>query len=91
LRATLDEERLVGTGMLARHLADVGALAPSLDWKKARDVIWAYISAEMYLLFVHDRRWSRSQYEAWLGKALIAALLDEDEALRDRPSPRRMR
>lgn len=77
LRATLDKERLRGTGMLARHLAEVGALAPSLDWKRARDLVWTYVSAEMYLLLVHDRRWPIDDYEHWLANALIATLLPE--------------
>ncbi len=78
LRATLDKERLRGTGILARHLAEVGALAPSLDWKRARDLVWTYVSAEVYLLLVHDRRWSLDSYEQWLANALMATLLAED-------------
>jgi AcrR family transcriptional regulator len=75
LTNTLDTERLVGTGMLAEHLAATGSLRLGVAADHARDIIWAYISPEMYLLLVHDRAWSPEQYEDWLARALVSALL----------------
>ncbi len=77
LAATLDHERLVGTGILAGHLADVDALRPDLDRDRARDLIWTYIAPELYLLLVHDRGWSPEEHEKWLADVLISSLLPQ--------------
>jgi len=75
LTDTMNRERLVGTGMLADHLAATGSLRPGCTAETARDIIWAYIAPELYLLFVHDRAWSLEQYETWLARALTDSLL----------------
>jgi AcrR family transcriptional regulator len=81
---TIAAERLAGTTGLVRHLAEVGALRPGLDQDRARDVLWALISPELYLLFVMERGWSPDEYERWLAGAISDGLLDPEAGPRAR-------
>jgi AcrR family transcriptional regulator len=73
---TTANERLAGTTLLVDHLAAAGALRPGLDRGRARDLLWALISPELYLLLVVERGWSADDYERWLAGAIADALLD---------------
>jgi AcrR family transcriptional regulator len=73
---TTANERLAGTAGLVGHLAEVGALRPGLDPERARDLLWALISPELYQLLVVERGWSPEDYERWLSSAIADALLD---------------
>lgn len=68
-------ERLTGMGMLAAHLHATGQLRPELDVEEVRDLLWTYISVELYELLVLDRDWSLPRYTAWLTESLTAALV----------------
>jgi hypothetical protein len=59
----------------ARHLAGAGHLRPGVTADDARDVLFAYNSAELYDLLVVQRGWSAERYGRWIADALIAALL----------------
>jgi AcrR family transcriptional regulator len=72
---TTANERLAGTTALVDHLVEAGALRPDLDRERARDLLWALISPELYLLLVVDRGWSPDDYERWLAGAIADALL----------------
>jgi AcrR family transcriptional regulator len=72
---TTAKERLVGTGMFVGLLADMGALRPGLDPERARDLLWALISPELYLLLVVERGWPPDEYERWLATAIADTLL----------------
>ncbi len=71
----LEEERLVGMALFARHLEEGGHLRPGVSADEARDVLWTYNSAELYDLLVLRRRWSPPRYGGWVADALTAALL----------------
>jgi AcrR family transcriptional regulator len=72
---TTAKERLAGTTALVENLAEAGALRPDLDRERARDLLWALISPELYLLLVVDRGWPPDDYERWLAGAIADALL----------------
>jgi AcrR family transcriptional regulator len=84
---TTADERLAGTGAIVRLLADAGALRPGLDQPRARDLLWALISPELYLLLVLDRGWSPDEYERWLATAITDALLAPALGSGARPRP----
>ena len=73
---TTADERLAGTTALVGHLADAGALRPGLDPERARDLLWALISPELYQLLVAERGWPPEDYERWLADAIADELLD---------------
>ena len=75
LRDTTNAERLVGTGMVAQRVADLGALAPGLSVEAARDRIWTLNSIEVWHLLTALRGWSGDDYAAWVGDAMVAAAL----------------
>lgn len=73
--ASLQDERLKGMTMFARDLRDAGHLGPRISVNHARDVLWAYNSAELFELLVIERGWSPRRYGRWVADALIADLL----------------
>ena len=72
---TINGERLVGTGMGARHLAELGALRDGLSVERARDAIWTLNSVEVWSLLTEQRGWSAQAYEEWVGRAMADAVL----------------
>lgn len=75
LRDTTNAERLVGAGMVARRVADLGVLAPGLTVASARDRIWTLNSVEVWHLLTGLRGWSGGEYAGWVGDAMVAAVL----------------
>ena len=71
----LQDERLRGMGLFARSLDAAGHLRPGVSAAEARDVLWAYNSAELFRLLVIERGWSPRRYGRWVADALTAALL----------------
>jgi AcrR family transcriptional regulator len=74
-RETVNRERLIGATGIVGHLADTGGLRAGLSPDRARDIVWALISPELYELLVTDRGWTSDEYEQWLARALADALL----------------
>jgi AcrR family transcriptional regulator len=70
----INQERMVGAGVLVRHLAATGGLRVDVDPDRACDLVWTLISPEVYELLVGDRGWSPDEYEQWLARALTDAL-----------------
>jgi AcrR family transcriptional regulator len=68
-------ERLTGMTMLATHLHATGQLREDLDVDEVRDLLWTYISVEVYELLVLNRGWALDRYTTWLGRTLVSALL----------------
>lgn len=68
--ATTDAERLFG----AAHLVETGWLRPGLDPDRARDIVWALNSPQLYQMLVGERGWSPQEYERWLATTLADAL-----------------
>lgn len=73
--AELQAERLKGMSLFARALDDDGHLRPGISTNVARDVLWAYNSAELFQLLVLERGWSPKRYGRWVADALVAALI----------------
>ncbi len=71
---TLLAERLVGMTMLGRHLVETGQLRDGITVEETADVLWTYISVEVYELLVLQREWSLDRYAAWIGRAIHDAL-----------------
>ena len=57
---------------------------------EAADVIWATASAELFVLFTQQRRWTPRAYERWLADTWSRLLLAEGEGT-DRARPTRRR
>jgi AcrR family transcriptional regulator len=71
----MEQERLVGMTHFARHLHDEGHLRSGVTVEEARDLLWTFISAEMWELLVIKRGWPPERYGQWMAHLLIAALL----------------
>jgi AcrR family transcriptional regulator len=67
-------ERLTGMTMLGRHLVETGDLRPGITLDEAADVLWTYISVELYELLVLQRGWSLERYGDHLTAAITTAL-----------------
>lgn len=72
----VQDERLTGTTMFVRHLAETGCLRADLGVEAARDVLWTCIAVEVYDLLVLQRGWTLTAYTDWLARTLIASLAD---------------
>ena len=70
------QDRLEGMGRFAAHLDERGALAPGVSVERARDVLWALNSTELYELLVERRGWDVDAYGEWVAGIMAAALLD---------------
>jgi AcrR family transcriptional regulator len=75
LQRTTDDERAAGTLMVARHVAELGTLAPGLTPERARDRIWTLNSVHVWHLLTAGRGWSMDDYEEWIGTAMCDAVL----------------
>lgn len=73
--ATIDGERLVGATMVAQRLEELGALRPGLSVDQARDLVWTIDSPEVWHLLVERRGWTVDDWEAWVARALVNAVL----------------
>jgi AcrR family transcriptional regulator len=71
-----DGERLVGTGMVVRRVAELGGLRSGLSQDTASDRIWTLNSVQVWDLLTRSRGWSGEAYEQWIGDAMCAAVLD---------------
>ena len=75
LNETMNRERLVGTGMVARRLAELDALAPGLSVDQARDRIWTLNSVEVWHLVTGTLGWTDDEYQERIGDLMCAATL----------------
>lgn len=69
------------TEALARSLRD------GVEPDEAVDILWAYTSADLYRLLVHDAGWVHQQYTAWLRETLTESLLDRGRRTRWSTTP----
>jgi AcrR family transcriptional regulator len=75
LVTTTDTERSIGTGHMARRLAELHALKPGLYVERAADLLWTLTAPELFRRLTVDRGWSLDEYEQWLGDTMCASLL----------------
>lgn len=80
LLAETEKQRRTRMGVNARRLQSRGWLRPELTVAEATDILWTYSSAELYDLLVLRSGWPAERYGAFVGEALIAALLPPDTA-----------
>ena len=71
----LDDVKLERMEHHARQLFERGDLREGVTMEHARDVLWAYSSAELYGLLVLRRRWPLELYGQFVAEGMIAALL----------------
>jgi AcrR family transcriptional regulator len=71
---TLLDERLAGMTMFGRHLLDSGQLRDGITVDEVADVLWTYISVELYELLVLHREWPLERYTTWIAAAITHAL-----------------
>jgi AcrR family transcriptional regulator len=72
--AQMAQERLVGMSHFARHLHEGGHLRPGVTADDARDILWTFISVEIWELLVVQRGWKPQKFALWMGDMLISAL-----------------
>ncbi|MFN2562322.1 MAG: TetR/AcrR family transcriptional regulator [Jatrophihabitans sp.] len=75
LLAEAEQERLTRMRHNAKRLLRTGGVRPGLGLAQVTDVLWMFSAAEQYELLVLRRNWTRSRYAAFVGDAMVAALL----------------
>jgi AcrR family transcriptional regulator len=60
---------------LIEYLAKKKHLRPGLSRARARDVLWALTSRDLYRMLVRERGWTSQEFEDWLADTLLRALL----------------
>jgi AcrR family transcriptional regulator len=75
LRDDLDRARLARMEVNARALFERGDFREGITLERARDVLWAYSSPELYELLVLRQGWPLENYGRFVADAMIAALL----------------
>jgi AcrR family transcriptional regulator len=84
LAATFALQRRFGMGKLAEELDQRGALPRETSVDETADVLWMLSNPANYRWFVVERGWSPERYAQWLGKALVALLVDPSYQPRNR-------
>jgi AcrR family transcriptional regulator len=74
--ATVDRERLAGTGGVVARLAELGDLRAGLPVERARDALWTLNGVQVWQMLTRERGWSADEYETWLGDVIVAALVE---------------
>lgn len=72
---SIEEQRLLGATMFARHLLGTDGVRAGVDAAEIADVVWTCISVEVYDLLVLQRGWSSAAYADWLTRTLVAAVV----------------
>jgi AcrR family transcriptional regulator len=71
---TLLDERLTGMTMFGRHLLETGDLRPGITLEEVADVLWTYISVEVYELLVLLRGWTPERYAELVVDTITTAI-----------------
>jgi AcrR family transcriptional regulator len=64
-----------GHAVVARRLADLGALRDGMNADAALDILWFYLGYAGFFTLVDDNGWSYPHAEEWLFNAVCQALL----------------
>ena len=73
LRREAQRQRHAGSVLVARRLAELGALTAGVD--ESADILYALAAPELYLILTAERGWTTDAYEQWLTRQLHSALL----------------
>ena len=60
---------------LIEYLAKKKHLRPGLKPARAREILWALTSRDLYRMLVRERGWPSQEFEDWLGRTLVEALM----------------
>jgi hypothetical protein len=71
----MGHEKLTGMTAFAENLKRGKHLRRGVTAEDARDVLWTFLSVEVWELLVGGRGWSDERFGKWVGEQLIAALL----------------
>lgn len=71
-----DQQRLVGAGRVVDAVIERDGLRTGLDRGRGTDLVWALNSPDVYQLLRVARGRSPDDYENWLGRSLVDALLE---------------
>jgi AcrR family transcriptional regulator len=71
-----DRQRLVGAGRVVDAVIARGGLRGGVDRRRAIDIVWTLNSPDVYQLLRGGRGWSHDEYEGWLGRSLIDAIVE---------------
>jgi len=63
-----------------RQLFDAGCARSGLSFEDARRILWMYTSRDIYRMLVHEGGWSPTEYQEWLSRTLIEALVEPGTA-----------
>ena len=86
----LEHARLVRMEYNARELFERGDFRAGVTLEQARDVLWAYSSAELYGLLVLRQGWPLELYGQFVAEGMIAALLPPRRERAPRKAPAHM-
>ena len=65
-----EDQRLFGARMWVAALVDKGPLRGGIDVDRAVDLMWLYMSPDLYYKLVHMRGWPPQRFRQWLAEAL---------------------
>jgi AcrR family transcriptional regulator len=71
----LEDRRLERMGENARHLADRGQLRDGCTWERAREVLWAYTSPELFERLVLRQGWTPEEYGRFVAVGIAGTIL----------------
>jgi hypothetical protein len=71
------QQRLTGQSRVAAELARRHALAPGHSEAEAADLIYVFMSPEIYRILTAERGWASTRYQTWLATTLRRALLPD--------------
>ncbi len=60
------------------QLFQQGKAREGLDLETARRIMWMYTSRDIYLMLVHEGKWTPEAYETWLERTLCEALVRQN-------------
>ena len=75
LRTDRQEHRLAGHRAFARYLSQLDALNPHLTARAAADELWLFSDPILFDRLVHDLGWTRTRFQTWLTRTVIATIL----------------
>lgn len=68
-------QRLIGAGIVADRVAELGALADGITVEEARDLMWLASDPMLFDRIVIDRGWRIARFERWLADMTVAQVL----------------